>query len=214
MGLGILEPRNTTAHVPGTVILDEQVAHSESDTGLLKHGTGADAHIVLSPQPSEDPNDPLNWSGSKKMIVLLVLCFGSIVNSGCQGPLLAAGAATIAGQFHQSITPIVKISGYQLLVVGATGPFVSALTRKFGRRPMFLLSSLFGVIGCILGECASGYKTLLTARVIAGFSTTGYESVLVAAIGDLYFVHQRGSRVSWVFFILTGVSSGSVHCSP
>ena len=48
-------------HVPGTVLLDDQSAHAEDVAGGLKHGTGRDTHIVLSPQPSEDPNDPLNW---------------------------------------------------------------------------------------------------------------------------------------------------------
>lgn len=48
-------------HVPGTVLLDDHSAHAEDVARGLKHGTGRDAHIVLSPQPSEDPNDPLNW---------------------------------------------------------------------------------------------------------------------------------------------------------
>jgi hypothetical protein len=48
-------------HVPGTVLLDDEVAHAEDIAGGLKHGKGRHAHIVLSPQPSEDPNDPLNW---------------------------------------------------------------------------------------------------------------------------------------------------------
>ncbi len=48
-------------HVPGTVLLDDRSAHAEDVAGGLKHGTGRNAHIVLSPQPSGDPNDPLNW---------------------------------------------------------------------------------------------------------------------------------------------------------
>lgn len=49
--LGILEDKHF-ARVPGTVILDEQVANSENVTGALKHGTGKDAHtsfLLLSP---------------------------------------------------------------------------------------------------------------------------------------------------------------------
>ncbi len=46
---------------------------TESDSrhpGALR--TTEDGH-VLSPQPSSDVNDPLNWSQSKKMIILLVV---------------------------------------------------------------------------------------------------------------------------------------------
>lgn len=34
----------------------------------------ADDRTVLIPQPSDDPNDPLNWSQIKKNIVLAVVC--------------------------------------------------------------------------------------------------------------------------------------------
>ena len=35
--------------------------------------TTNDGHTVLIPQPSDDPNDPLNWSQSRKNIILLVV---------------------------------------------------------------------------------------------------------------------------------------------
>jgi len=83
MGLGVLEDHKLT-HVPGTVLLDEQAGHTEAQTGNLKHGTGKDAHIILAPQPSEDPNDPLNWSPFFKDFCLAILCFGSIINAATQ----------------------------------------------------------------------------------------------------------------------------------
>lgn len=83
MGIGILDD-NKLSHVPGTVLLDEQAGHSEEQTRNLKHGTGKDSNIILAPQPSEDPNDPLNWSPFMKDFVLAVLCFGSIINAATQ----------------------------------------------------------------------------------------------------------------------------------
>jgi len=83
MGLGILDSTKLT-HVPGTVLLDEEAGHAEGQTGNLKHGTGKDSHIVLAPQPSEDPNDPLNWSRAKKELVLGILLLGSILNAATQ----------------------------------------------------------------------------------------------------------------------------------
>lgn len=99
MGLGVLEP-NTTAHVPGTVLLDQQAAHSEDQTGRLKHGTGKNSHIVLAPQPSEDPNDPLNWSSLKKHIVLAVIFFGVII----QGVIPVSKMSYLFFQPHSFIT--------------------------------------------------------------------------------------------------------------
>jgi hypothetical protein len=56
-------------------ILDASLAHA--DTRDLK--TTADGHIILIPQPSNDPNDPLNWSQLRKNIVLLVVSFAAFL---------------------------------------------------------------------------------------------------------------------------------------
>ena len=32
-----------------------------------------DGHTILIPQPSDDPNDPLNWSRTKKHIILFIV---------------------------------------------------------------------------------------------------------------------------------------------
>ena len=55
-GFGILSD-NVLGHVPGTVRLDD-MNYAGAVVGM-KHATGKNSHIVLAPQPSEDPNDPL-----------------------------------------------------------------------------------------------------------------------------------------------------------
>jgi hypothetical protein len=101
--------------------LNDEAAHSESVTGGLKHGTHKNAHIVLAPQPSDDPNDPLNWGRWKKEIVFYVFKFGVILNAATIGPLLNPSIVVLATEFHRSITDIVVTGGYNLLVVGCTG---------------------------------------------------------------------------------------------
>jgi len=123
-----------------------------------------------------------------------------------QGPLLNASYAQIAEQVNLPITTVVLASGYNLLAAGCIGPFVCALSRKYGKRPVYLLSALLDIIGTAVGEAKVSYEYLLAARIIQGFATSAFESLLVATIGDLYFVHQRGSRISAVNFILNAAS--------
>lgn len=66
-------------HVPGTVLLNETAAHSEAVTKSLKHAEGKNADLILTPQPSEDPNDPLNWPQWEKDLHLAILGFGATV---------------------------------------------------------------------------------------------------------------------------------------
>lgn len=39
----------------------------------------ADGHTRLIPQPSDDPNDPLNWSWTRKHIVLFIVSFAALL---------------------------------------------------------------------------------------------------------------------------------------
>ncbi|KAL6241457.1 hypothetical protein RBB50_011721 [Rhinocladiella similis] len=207
MGLGVLEPASTS-HVPGTVLLDQTAAHSEQQTGRLKHGTGKNSHIVLAPQPSEDPNDPLNWSSFKKHLVLAIIFFGVIIHGCVPSPLLNAGVVEVAVDLKRTPTAVAQLSGYMLLCTGACGPFVSALGRKYGKRPVYVLSSLFGTIGIIISESASGYNTLLAGRILQGVGLAAYEAIAIASIGDMFFVHERGPRIAVAMFLLAAISNG------
>jgi len=82
MPLGILESRsngNTFGHhVPGTVLLDTHTNTTEQELLGLKKGTGKNKEVILVPQPSNDPNDPLNWPLWQRDCILLVYCYGTV----------------------------------------------------------------------------------------------------------------------------------------
>jgi hypothetical protein len=79
MAWGILESKSSLEHIPGTAQLEdttlEQAIH-------LKKATGSDEHIVLIPQPSNDPNDPLNWPLWQRDMILLLYCFCTLLCVG------------------------------------------------------------------------------------------------------------------------------------
>lgn len=137
--------------------------------------------------------DPLNWSHGKKVIITLIVVFGSFVCAGTVSALLNSSLVAIAIEWGRPITDITVISGYQLLVAGASGPFVSAGARKFGKRIVFLLATLFSLIGTIVGSSVNTYNGLLAARIIQGLGIATYESLPFAVVGDLFFVHERGA---------------------
>lgn len=193
-------------HIPGTVILDDERISAEI-VHSLKHGTGRNSHVVLVPQPSEDPNDPLNWPTSKKLTVFLVTLFGTCLYAGCTSPLLNAGLLVVAQEFNVSIGAVALLAGEQMLVVAVTSPFILALSRKYGKRPIYLYSSLMSVIGTIICQTATTFNTLRAGRIVQGFSVTAYESVMLVTVGDLFFVHERGAYVAATNFMFAGLSS-------
>lgn len=119
----------------------------------------------------------------------------------------------IAETLNRPLTSVVLVSGYNLLAAGCIGPFVCAFSRKYGKRPVFLVSTLLDIVGTAVGEAKVSYNYLLAARIIQGFSTSAFESLIVATVGDMYFVHQRGLRISLINFVLNSASSlASIIC--
>jgi len=56
--------------VPGTVLL------IDTDHGVHGKHLGGDRDIVLVPQPSSDPEDPLNWTPKRKGLAIgMVFCY-------------------------------------------------------------------------------------------------------------------------------------------
>ena len=54
------------SHVPGTIYLVDTEAREQDHQG----------RIVLNPQPSNDPEDPLNWSRKRKLWnIAMVYCY-------------------------------------------------------------------------------------------------------------------------------------------
>ncbi|KIX00633.1 uncharacterized protein Z518_09698 [Rhinocladiella mackenziei CBS 650.93] len=194
---GILQEKNFE-HTPGTTLLTDEIAAGASAqaTAGLKHGRGRYSHIVLAPQPLDNPDDPLNWPQWRKDLCLFTVAFGSLFFTGVLVPMLSPATYELSVDLNTSIAAIAQLTGDCLLCVGAFGPFVSAVSRVWGKRPQFLLASLLGVVGTLICECINSYNGLLVGRLFQGLSVTAYESLIVALIGDIYFVHKRGAGVT------------------
>lgn len=56
--------------------IEGYVLDAQAGNASLRHlKTTKDGSTILIPQPSSDPNDPLNWSQTKKNIILAVVSF-------------------------------------------------------------------------------------------------------------------------------------------
>ncbi len=62
MGFGVKEPKtHVREHVPGTTTIygDERENVEIVPQANLKRGHGSNSKVILVPQPSDSPNDPL-----------------------------------------------------------------------------------------------------------------------------------------------------------
>jgi MFS family permease len=69
---------------------------------------------------------------------------------------------------------------------------------KYGRRPVYLLSNILMIVACIWLGLASTrtYTLFLIGRAFLGIFEAPIESIVPSTITDIFFLHERGAKVS------------------
>ncbi|KAK0705720.1 major facilitator superfamily domain-containing protein [Lasiosphaeris hirsuta] len=177
--------------------VDTEAASSVAGVKLAKDG-----HSRLIPQPSNDPNDPLNWSWGRKHTVLFVISFASFLPDYGS----ATGAVTLIPQaIEWGTTPdIVNHSqAGNVFMLGAGGVLVVLLSAYFGRLPIvfwFLLGSTATAAWC---AGATSLDSFTAARILNGFVSTVAQAGGLMFIQDTFFFHERARKINiWSSFII------------
>jgi hypothetical protein len=182
MGIGILEDHHLE-HVPGTAIMNDASQEMGGvDTSRLKHGRGRDAHIVLVPQPSNDPNDPLNWPQWKKEMIIILVSGAALMATVVYCTILPA-TLILAAVFDQSITEVSNSTGAHVMAIGCVTFFTSASAKKWGKRPVFLASITVMTLACVWGAASQSWTSYFVARVFQGIGVAPVETLVTAMVG-------------------------------
>lgn len=155
MAFGILEP-STKQHPQGTVLLEE----------VFQHGGGS-AEVILVPQPSDSPKDPLNWPRVRKELAFAAILFGCCT-TGVIGPLLVPGFNIVAANLDVSLTKVALLNGALVMGLGFGVYVCGALATVCGNRMLYLVTSALLVPFTCWGAAAQSYNSLLAARVFQG----------------------------------------------
>jgi len=206
MGLGVLEDRSMD-HVPGTTRYfddPERPQYAADGVERLKCDTSGPVPIILVPQPSDDPNDPLNWPLWKRDVITIILSMTAIFATAL-GPILAANTVTLARHFKTTLAHVAELTGWYLLGVGVAATFFVPSARIWGKRHLFVIGAVLLVITSAWGGGSGmNYDSFLWARIWQGVATAPFESLINAAVGDLYYVHERGIRMAFTNLAVFG----------
>lgn len=179
MGLGVLDDKHLE-HVPGTALLTDVIEANQQhrrgglNTSFLKHGKGRDADVVLVPQPSRSPNDPLNWPLWKKDLMLFFISVNTAV-VGAWGPMISPGYAQMAEEWNMSYNTLNGGLGWGVFVIGISCFFTNSLAVIWGRRPIFLLGNLLLFISSLWAFFANSYTSLLASRLVGCIGMSPFE---------------------------------------
>jgi MFS family permease len=171
---------------------------------LKRHGD-----IILQPQPSDSPNDPLNWSPMWKESIMLILAFSSGVTTAL-GPMVTPGIPLLAKKYNVSLDMAASlIIGFLAFWIGFTTFFTAAGANIWGKRPFFIISAVVLFATNLWGCFTTSFTSLAAMRVVQGMASAPLETLVTSTVSDMYFVHQRGTRISiWGCMLASGVLLG------
>lgn len=129
-----------------------------------------------------------------------------------QGSMITPGLPILAHQYHTSINTIsTSLLGGHQFAAGAGMFIVSAAASIYGKRAFFVLGMVALVLTSVWGWLAGNFKSLTAARILSGLSASPVEALVTPVVADVFFVHQRGSRLAiWHTMIASGVGLGYV----
>ncbi|KAM0541585.1 hypothetical protein ACHAPJ_013187 [Fusarium lateritium] len=178
---------------PGTVLLEDPNS-SSSHRG-----------VILQPRPTQDPNDPLNWSKGRKYLNFLIVCIYSVMVSEFTssatptwGPMQRELGFSDA-QLNNSYA-----IGCAFLGIGAVLLIPFAL--KFGRRPLYLISTILQCLIAIWSAKQTTYAELMLINALQCAVGSLAEVMVQMTISDVFFVHQRG-RLNSVYVWLWKIAA-------
>ncbi|KAH6975710.1 major facilitator superfamily domain-containing protein [Ilyonectria destructans] len=217
MGLGILECPNVE-QVPGTALLSQVALGSDSeDQAWAAPNVKRDpkSNIILVPQPSDDPNDPYNWSRMRKNLFTISYVFGCGV-VGAAGPILGPAYVQLSESYHVSLTVWnVGMQGAPIACIGLGSLIWNALAVKYGKRPVYLFTSLGLMLTCFWAAASQSLVSLIVSRLFTGFCMAPLEALVPASIADIWCVHERGFRSAlFNLSVLGGINLASVISGP
>ncbi|KAI1399066.1 MFS general substrate transporter [Hypoxylon fuscum] len=205
-------PRPATAATTATMATTASAMTYASTMSqrTIKYGTGKHANVELSPQPSEDPEDPLNWPLWKKHLNLVAL-LSMVALVGVMKTAYISVNTKIAIEEDVSYTAAVALTGAPLMVSAVAGMASSIIARIWGKRPVYLVSMVMIFMGVVLNTHARGnLAENMAARIFQGLGWGAFDSLVLGSIQDTYFEHER----EFIIILHYGVSIGAMLGSP
>ncbi|KAI8302881.1 putative MFS-type transporter [Colletotrichum sp. SAR11_240] len=156
-----------------------------------QHASGSGENdIVLIPRPSEDPEDPLNWTRKRKLLatscVVLYTIMIAIPSSAVYSVVTPIRKAT-----GLSLADINNGTGIMFLFYGWGCVIWQPLALQYGKRPAYLASLAANIIILATAPMCTTKHTYLASRILLGLFGAPVESLCEISITDIWFAHQR-----------------------
>ncbi|SCU89875.1 LADA_0F00254g1_1 [Lachancea dasiensis] len=153
------------------------------------------AEVILIPAPSDDPDDPLNWTPIRKWVsvacVLIYTLATCIPTAAIYSvlPNIEANTNITLGELNNG-------TGYMFLFLGIGCLFFQPLALQYGKRPVYLFSTLATALICVWPPYTKSNGEWIASKILQGFVASSVESLPEISMSDLFFEHERSFALS------------------
>lgn len=198
--LWIKEPSEPNEQISGTVyMVSMNDAEHAEDKNLKQTSKG----VILSPQPHNDLNDPLNWPVWRRDISLVTISIHALLVGGMT-PILAPVMGTLEKQFNKQLHDLTYFVGVYMASLGVGSVIFAPIAVSYGKRMIYLISLVILLGAFFWGANAHSYGSLMGARVLMGIGGSPAESLPSTTIAEIFFAHERAYRLGIYTLLLIG----------
>ncbi|KAL1645252.1 hypothetical protein SLS58_003959 [Diplodia intermedia] len=206
-----------------STLLDDGAAHlapEHREYLLQRHGT-----LTLDPLPSADPADPYNWPSWKVTYCMLFNCMGAdgreqknanlvlVAFHAMMTTFIAAGIIpafeAISEDLGCSLQRASYLTSMQIAVLGYAPLFWKPVSYRYGRRPVWLLSTV-GAAVCNVGCAVShSYAAMAACRCLVAFFISPAIAIGSGVVVETFFKKDRGRHMGvWTLMVTLGPPTG------
>ncbi|KAK6457910.1 major facilitator superfamily domain-containing protein [Scheffersomyces xylosifermentans] len=170
---------------------------------IAKHG-----RYDLTPLPTMDDEDPLNWPNWVKNFQLgIVVCHGFFTTFFASGTVPAFGPLSV--ELNQPIDRVSYVTSCQIIILGLCPSIWTPFMNKYGKRQILIITSFIATmfnLGCVF---AKSYGALIALRCMVAFFFSTGTAIGGSVVSETTFSHQRGSRSGiWGLMVNLGTIAG------
>lgn len=203
---GLKAVRTTDLVNAGGILLDIEGRESS-----LK--TAKDGHTILIPQPTEDPNDPVNWSATKKHCILFTIAWGAL----CADLPATAAIPCIflqGAQWDMEPSKVNYANNINVLMMGIGGVVWIPMISFWGRAPVLFWACVCGTFLTLGAALSHDFTTYFAMRALMGLFLTAPQTISLAYIKDIFFFHEHARKIGlWACLYVSSPYAGPLFAN-
>jgi multidrug resistance protein len=185
--------------------VEKSNSHLEEHSALKLDKGG----LPLVPQPSDHKDDPLNWPvWQKYYIIVLMSAFTLMAQLGAA--ILNPSFVLVAKNLHVTVEQASYTTTLYILFSGIFPLFITPFANVYGRRPLYLISTVVTIAGFVGSGAAPTWGGVIAGRVFNGIGSSIPVGIGAATVCDLFVQGERGLPMG----IYTWAITNGPHVAP